>query len=475
VAAVSRRLSSLDASFLALEQPGTPMHIAALMLVRAEQDVPPAAAVDRLVAVVRRRLGQVPQLRCRLRMPWAPWAAPEWVEDPRFDPAAHVSGSVIDVPAGRCMLAAEAARHLARPLDRARPLWEIRIIGGLRGGELALLAKLHHALADGMHALILAAALFDELDHEPAAQPSPCDPREDRSGLFAGTRALLGTLRRGVLTEPATTARWLADHAHDVANGAARLHTTASIAASVTRAATWPSPPAPFNTALVPTRRLGMLTLPLDEIHQVGKTHGGTVNDVLLAVTAGALRAWLAEQGHPRYPIRALVPVSQYPTDTHADGASVGNALSGYLLTLPVDVPDPLTRLRLIHDAMGANKAAGPARGAGALPLLAEALPAALVRFGLPLAAPLTGHLATRLFNLVITNLAFPDLTLHIDRMRLGEIYPFVPLGPGQGLGLAIGTYQGTAHIGIQTDDGTGPDPDTLAAYFRAALDEYGP
>jgi diacylglycerol O-acyltransferase len=451
-----------------------PMHIAALMLLHAEPgrapgSVPPSAAVDRLVAVVRHRVAQVPQLRRRLRTPGVPWAACEWVQDPLFDPAIHVTGSVIDVPSGHCMLAAEAARHLARPLDRARPLWEIRILGGLRGGELALLAKVHHALADGLHALTLAASLFDELDQAPATQrASGTAPALDNFGGLARAGARLNTLARTALADPAGPARWLAGQAHGGLSRAGQLHSAARIAAAVTRAAVRASSSPPFNATLVPTRRLGMLTLPLDEIHRVGKAHGGTVNDVLLAVAAGALRSWLAQHGHPRYPLRALVPVSQC-----RPGAATGNAISGYLVTLPVDVPDPGARLRLIHDAMTANKAAGPTRGAGALPLLAEALPPAVVRLGLPPAAPLLGHLAPRLFNLVITNVAFPDLPLHIDGIRLHEIYPYLPLGPRQGLGLAIGTYQGSAHLGIQTDDdATGPDPDALAACLRAALDE---
>jgi len=268
----------------------------------------------------------------------------------------------------------------------------------------------------------------------------------------------------------------------ELARYAGQTRDVAAIGASIAAAVARPAPAClTLNPAVArryaaltaaadgPARRFAMLSLDLDAVRTVGKTHGGTVNDVLLTVLAGGLRSWLAERGHPQpRPLRALVPVSR----PHPDPG--GNRLSGYLVELPVNDPDPLARLSRVRAAMRANKTAGPSRGPGAFPLLAEQTPQLVHRLAAPIVAPLTAPLAGRLFNTVITHVPLPRVHLAVDGAPLTEVYPVVPLAAGQALGIAISTYQSVAHLGLRADHATIPDLDRLTGHIHTALDELG-
>jgi WS/DGAT/MGAT family acyltransferase len=212
-------------------------------------------------------------------------------------------------------------------------------------------------------------------------------------------------------------------------------------------------------------RRLALLRLDVGAVRQIRKRHGGTDNDVLLAVVTGALRDWLAEQGHcaESLAVRALIPVSRR---TRADDPRRGNVLSGYLCDLPVQERDPLARLREIRAMMDHHKAAGFARGAGAIPVLANRVPAAVHR----VAGPLARHGAPLLFDTMITNVPIPARTLTLAGARLQEVYPIAPLARGQALGIALSAYQGRFHVGLHANGQTLPDLRRLADAVPAAL-----
>src|SRR5690606_27978364 len=236
-----------------------------------------------------------------------------------------------------------AGRLMERPLDRSRPPWEAHVLPAQDGASFAVLFKFHHALADGLRALTLAAALMD-----PMALPTP-RPR------------------------PAGPARGLPSDA-----GRA-LDIGASVARSTLDVRSSPA----LACESSGSRRTAGTVIDLDDVHRVRKSVGGTVNDVLIAVVAGALRRWLDERGDGSAGIapRALIPVSRRrPRTAHPQG----NRLSGYLMRLPVGERDPLARLTTVRDAMDRNKDAGPHRGAGAVALLADHVPALGHRLGGP-------------------------------------------------------------------------------------------
>ncbi|HLL65369.1 MAG TPA: WS/DGAT domain-containing protein [Micromonosporaceae bacterium] len=221
----------------------------------------------------------------------------------------------------------------------------------------------------------------------------------------------------------------------------------------------------PGTEAAGTERRLALLRLNLGEIRQIRRRHGGTDNDVLLAVVTGALREWLAQHGQcvERVSLRALVPVSRRG---RTGQPRHGNLLSGYLCDLPVQESDPVTRLTRIRTTMDRNKSAGPTRGAGAIPVLAGRVPAAVHR----VVTPLARYSASRFFDAVVTNVPIPAVRLTFAGAPLREVYPIAPLAQGHRLGIAMSSHGGAVHVGLHADGTAGPDLDRLASGVRGAL-----
>ncbi|MGP2440076.1 wax ester/triacylglycerol synthase family O-acyltransferase [Streptomyces sp. JW3] len=425
-------LAPLDLAFWNIESAEHPMHLGALGVFAAHSPTAGAHAADLLAA----RAAGVPGLRMRIRDVWQPplalrqpfsfgGAAREPAPD--FDPLDHVR---LHAPADDFHTV--AGRLMQRPLVRDRPPWEAHVLPGQDGVSFAVLFKFHHALADGLRALGLAAAVLDPLDL-PAPRPRPAPPQR---GLLPDVRRLPG-LVRGALCD--------AGRALDI--GASVALSTLDVRSS-----------AALTAASSGTRRTTGVSLDLDDVHRVRKAEGGTVNDVLIAVVAGALRRWLDERGDGSEGVapRALIPVSQRrPRTAHPQG----NRLSGYLIRLPVGDPDPLSRLGTVRAAMDRNKDAGPARGAGAVALLADHVPALGHRLG----GPLVGQAARLWFDILVTSVPLPSLGLRLGGHPLTEICPFAPLARGHSLAVAVSTYRGRVHYGLVADAEAVPDLDRLA------------
>ncbi|GAA1806972.1 DUF1298 domain-containing protein [Planosporangium flavigriseum] len=494
------RLSALDTAFLCLESPQAPMHLGALAVFQSQQRVQSA----RLLAVLGDRIARLPHLRQRVRPTLLPLGAAAWAEDRSFDIAHHLYLHKLN-RGGRAGLAALAEELMAEPLDLNRPLWQLHLITGLRDGRFAVLVKLHHAMADGLRAVELSVGLLDGYSDALPTAPASVD-----KGATGPWSALVGMTRSaaGAALRPDRLLTGLAHNAAGLPGAVAQMVGTVGIASSIVACArlgallspvlsTSPngssapdggatphggSHPASFAhpptgrlpaTRIAPmvartssaNRRLALLQLDVGAVRQVRKRHGGTDNDVLLAVVTGALRAWLAEQGHcaESLNVRAFVPVSRR---SRANDPRRGNVLSGYLFDLPVQERDPLDRLRQIRVTMDRHKAAGFARGPGAIPVLADRVPAAVHR----VAGPLARHGAPLLFDTMITNVPIPGRPLTLAGARLREVYPIAPLARGQALGIALSAYQGRVHVGLHADRQTLPDLPRLAAAVPAAL-----
>ncbi len=404
------------------------MHLGALGVFTAHSPAAGAHAADLLAA----RAAAVPGLRMRIRDVWQPLAPLAFGSAtreaaPDFEPLDHVR---LHAPTDDFQAA--AGRLMERPLERGRPPWEAHVLPGADGVSFAVLFKFHHALADGLRALMLAAAIMDPMDM-PEPRPRPAQaPR----GLLPDVRKLPG-LVRGTLTD--------VGRALDIGTSVARATLDVRSSPALTSEPTG-------------TRRTAGVVLDLDDVHRVRKTVGGTVNDVLIAVVAGALRCWLDERGDGSEGVapRALIPVSRRrPRTAHPQG----NRLSGYLIRLPVDDPDPLGRLRAVRTAMDRNKDAGPNRGAGAVALLADHVPPLGHRLG----GPVVGQAARLLFDILVTSVPLPSLGLRLGGCPLAEVYPFAPLARGQALAVAVSTYRGRVHYGLVADAKAVPDLGLLA------------
>jgi diacylglycerol O-acyltransferase len=439
------QLSGLDTAFLCLEGRTRPMHIGALAVFA------PTSAVcsKRLVEMIGDRASQVPKLRRRIGTRWWPPGAAYWVDDPHFARDYHVHAH--QLPTGgigiggqeRDPLVDRMSAIMAEPLDLARPPWQIHLITGLTGNRFALLVKLHHALADGLSAVELGLRLFDGHPGMQRRSPGAAKPAPPRHRL-----PLLDPV--GMVTA-----------AGNLAKQASQVF---GIASSALGSALRTSVASPLVAASSPDRDVALVRLDLAEVKQVRRHHGGTVNDLLIAVVSGALREWLLARGDTvvGLPVRALIPVSR----RHRSTGAAGNELSGYLCDLPVGEPDAERRLHLIRAAMDRNKAAGPDRGPGAIAVLAEQLPPAVHR----IATPLVGSAATLLYDTIITNVPLPGLSLALDGAPLREVYPLVPLGPNQALGVALSTYRNNVYIGLQADRSAIPDLQGLADAIPRAL-----
>jgi WS/DGAT/MGAT family acyltransferase len=285
----------------------------------------------------------------------------------------------------------------------------VHVVTGLPDDRFAVLVKLHHSLADGAGAVALAGALLD------GGLPPARTGMPPKFGLGEA----------------------------------------AAMAGAVARAVRRPPVPA-MLTADGTARRVAFVRLDLADVRQIRRQHGGTTNDVVLAVLAGGLREWLRSRD---VPVDGRTPRALIPVNTRARGGAGGNQLSGFLCDLPVGVADPVERLRAVRAVMDANKTAGPTSGAGTLPLLANQLPPAVHR----LCTGAAGAAAPLLFDTVVTTVPLPPVPLTIDGAPLAEIYPFAPLAPGHALGVAISPYRDAVHIGLQTDRDAVPDIDVLA------------
>ncbi|MFF8451562.1 wax ester/triacylglycerol synthase family O-acyltransferase [Streptomyces leeuwenhoekii] len=424
-------LAPLDLAFWNIESAEHPMHLGALGIFSARSPAAGAHAADLLAA----RAAAVPGLRMRIRDVWEPLALRRPLSfggavrepDPGFDPLHHVR---LHAPADD--FHAAAGRLMERPLERGRPPWEAHVLPGRAGASFAVLFKFHHALADGLRALTLAAAILDPVD-TPAPRPRPAEPR--RGGPPDPRR--LPELLRGALS------------------GAGRaLDIGAGVALSTLDARSSPA----LTAEPSGTRRTAGAVVDLDDVHRIRKTEGGTVNDVLIAVVAGALRRWLDERGDGSEGLapRALIPVSRRRPRT---AQPPGNRLSGYLIRLPVGDPDPLGRLGAVRAAMDRNKDAGPDRGPGAVALLADHVPALGHRLG----GPLVGQAARLWFDILVTSVPLPGLGLKLGGHPLTAVHPFAPLARGHALAVAVSTYRGRVHYGLIADAEAVPDLDRLA------------
>ncbi|MER5769792.1 wax ester/triacylglycerol synthase family O-acyltransferase [Streptomyces sp. NPDC001985] len=442
----SELLAPLDLAFWQLESTGHPMHLGALALFAPAPASAgaPAPDGDAVLELLAARAAAVRRLRMRVRDVLLPVGGAVWAVDQDFDVTRHVHRLRLpggDVTAEAVALAGEL---MERPLERGLPPWEMFLLTGAPDGPFAVLVKLHHALADGMRAVAIGAGIFDEIAAPPGARTAA---RPRRPGPAPG---------RMWYPDP----RRLIGFARDRIDGLGRA---VGVGASVVRASRLDPRGLPALTAAPSgTRRLGTAVLDLEDVRHIRRAAGGTANDVLLAIVAGALRRWAEQRGEPLPAAgpRALVPVSR-----RRPGGPPGSAnrLSAYLLELPVAEPDPLARLRAVRTAMDRNKAAGPLRGAGALAVLADQLPPLAHRFGTPLAS----GAARMLFDIVVTSVPLPRSALSLGGCPLSAIYPMAPLARGQALAVALTTYGGRVQVGLVADGKAVPDLDRLAAGVR--------
>ncbi len=450
------RLTRLDASFLYLEEPDTPMHVGGVLVLER-----PPGGVEALAELVRARLALVPRYRQRVAQVPGHLADPVWVDDPDFDIAYHVRRSGLPRPGSEAQLLDLVSRLTSRPLDRRRPLWEAYLVEGLSDNRVAVVTKTHPALVDGLGALDIGQVLLDVDPDAPVPAPQEWRPRRPPTGATLVWQALDEYARR-----PSAVVDTVQGAVTDLRSTAARVTGVAGGLLRTARKALMPAPDSPLNASVGRQRRVAVARADLDDVKRIRKAHGGTVNDVLLTVVTGALREWLLSRGEPvvaSTSVRALVPVSLQDEDS-----SPGNRVSSYLVDLPVGEPNPRVRLTRLSYAMRGIALHGQSVGADSLIALTGFAPPTLHALG----ARAARGLSRRLFNLVITNVPGPQLPLYAAGSRMLEVFPVVPLARGQGVSIGMTSYDGRVYFGFNADrDGVG-DVDVLADLVEQEVDD---
>jgi diacylglycerol O-acyltransferase / wax synthase len=454
------RLLSFDTSFLVNEKENGHMAIGAVLVF----DGSPPDHED-LLTHIRSRVHQLPRLRQRLLYPPLRLGTPFWVDDHDFDIHRHVRRARLPEPGSEEQLRALIGELLAPPLDRTMPLWEMIVVEGFAEDRFAIVYKTHHAMADGISAVDIGMLLFDvEPRSEPDRDAAPWRPKSTPSsaalvgragvGVLATLGRLLGWLRRAV-RDPKSARRRAAD-------GLAGLW---EVSWNLAR----PAPPVPFNTDIGPSRSFCWASFSLADFKRIKNVLGGTVNDVTLAVAAGALREWLAERGVPvaGLELKALVPVSIRTVDEHGE---LGNKLTAMRGPLPIGIADPVARLRAISSAMDRLKTSKQPLGAEAIWALNDWFRdfAPPVLLG-PTAAI---NFSTRLFNLLVTNFPGPQIPFYVLGRELTAIHPVGFLARRHALAIAILSYNGGVSFGLLSDPDSLPDAERLSGHLEAAFEE---
>jgi len=455
---VSEALSPADRSALAAEQGPVRMTVGAVLVFESGPGMRLEAVSERLAE----RVHLAPRLRQRLTALPGGLAAPGWSDDESFDLRNHVRSLTLAPPGDGAALARLAGVETSRPLDRSRPLWELLVVDGLAGERVALIARLHHALVDGMAAIALAAVLLDPTPDpapvEPPADPWHPRPVELRSAL---ARMVTAPVARGAELAGEVVERMLeADPRRAAEEAAGAVELVAELARARPQA-----PPLPLNERLSPSRAYAPATWSLRDAKRVAEAAGGKVNDVVLAAVTGMLERWLSLAGEALPPGRE--PVALVPVSVRDPGEESGNRFSTVLLDLPLSEPDPLARVRVLRERMTDLRESAAVR-AGALMLGAAGAGPPLV------AGAVTRALGTvRAFNLVVSNVPGPQFPLWMNGSRLLALHPAVPLNPAnQRLNVGVLSYDGRLGFGVLADGRLEPGASAAAKALDAALAE---
>jgi WS/DGAT/MGAT family acyltransferase len=435
-------MSGLDGAFLAFESSTMHLHIAGV-LVLDPSTTSGGLGFRQIRHHVATRVDQVPPFR--KRMVEVPFGIqhPALVDDPDFDLDFHLRRVSLPAPGGPGELAAVVGSIVERPLDRTRPLWEFHVVEGLEHGHLALVTKVHHSIIDGVSGTEVLAAFFDL---SPSVEDGERTDRDRWSpSEVPGEIDRLCSAIGGIPRQADRIARMLGSTAR-----------TARTVSSRNREAEGMPPPSPFmaprtsiNRSISPHRRVRFTEVPLADIDHVRRVLGGTVNDVVLAMAAGSLRFFFEQRHEPlEGSLVALVPVS---VRSEAERTALGNRVAPMLVSLATDIDDPVARLTAIGEGMRAAKEQHRSVGADLYARWAQALvPMVATRVSRLLANFRVFDHVSPLVNVVVSNIAGPQVPLYLAGARLVALYPVGPVVEGVGVNVTVFSYLGNLHIGAQ-------------------------
>jgi diacylglycerol O-acyltransferase len=454
-------MTGLDAKFLYSETPTAHMHTVKVAVADLS-DIDGGFTYDEFVDLLEGQLDHLPPFRRRAVPVPGRLGHPVWVEDPDFEIRRHVGRTVVAPPGDQHQLASVVGDFASRPLKRDRPLWELLLVDGLEGTRLAMVAKLHHAVADGMAVVALLHSVVRGMSEEPE------EPHEDpwRPEAIPDRRQLLQMAYRDHLTRWKGVPRFVG---RSVRGARASERRRRSFAVR---------PPLPLhrvprtslNVSLTAGRTFAMTTLPMAELKAIRRAADTTFNDVYLAVCAGALRRYLEDRGElPTRPLVASVPVSTDPNVARLQGNRVDNLY----VSIGTDIADPAERLAHINAVTTAAKEVRSVLGHELFEQRADVVPPHL--YGPLLSAWTTSRAANRFrppLNLVLSNVAGPRERIFFGPVQLESLYSVGPILEGIGLNITAWSYQDDLGVSVLGCPASLPDPWQLVVALHGALAE---
>jgi WS/DGAT/MGAT family acyltransferase len=402
-----------------------------------------------------------------------PVGEPAWSDHPGFDLASHLT--VLDGPHSEAQLREARDEFLSQPLDRARPLWQILVVPELEGGRAAVAGKVHHAMVDGIAAVEMGMLLFDSSPGEAAAAPErrpgspagepasehaadvvPWRPEPSASGLRLTVDAIADTA-----LDQFRAARRVAALGLAPGRTATIAQTMRRAALSIAEEALSPASPSYLNRRLGPARTLVTADLSLPRLHALKHRLDVKLNDVVLALAAGAMRRFAAIAGEEPRPLRTMVPVN-----VRREGEGGGNRIAFAFVDLPCEEPSPLRRVALIHSQTQELKRSGRVDGSEAVLRSASVLPGFLKDRAARLAA------SPRLYNLTVSNVPGPGAPLFAAGAMVEDVYPVIPLADEHLLAIGVLSYRDRLHVAAYADPGALPQVPELGRVFATALGE---
>jgi WS/DGAT/MGAT family acyltransferase len=451
------QLTSTDAAFLEQESERAHMHIGGMLIFEG-----PPPDYRELLSHIEARLHLVPRYRQKLAFPPLRSGRPVWIDDPRLNLEYHVRHSSLPAPGDDEQLSLLVGRIFSQRLDRSKPLWEMYLVQGLEGNRFAILSKTHHSLVDGISGVDLATVLFDANPVPPGITPPvrPWDPKSE-----PGSAQLAARVAGSMAKLPLRAGRRVARVAQHPRTSVSRATEQASGVGEIIWELLNPAPKVPLNQPIGPHRMYRWTHCELADFKLIKDRLGGTVNDVVLAVTAGALRGWLQRRGIKTegVELRALVPVS---LRTEEERGMLGNRLAVFRAPLPVYASDPVERLRIVREEMAKLKQSKQVMGAETLVAFNDFAPPTV------LAQASRLNFSTRLFNLIVTNVPGPQFPLYVLGRELETVVPVAFLPDKHALSIAIFSYNGNAGFGLLGDFDAMEDIDVVKDGIAASIEE---
>ncbi|MFN8559912.1 MAG: wax ester/triacylglycerol synthase family O-acyltransferase [Dehalococcoidia bacterium] len=455
------RLSAQDASFIGLEDSRCHMHVGGVMLFDARplQTDEGGLDIERIQRAIASRLHLVPRFRQRLS--YLPYERlPIWVDDDRFRLAYHVRHSALPKPGDARTLKRLVGRIMSQQLDRTRPLWEMWFVEGLEHHQFALISKTHHCMIDGVSGADLISVIMEPFPSADPGEPLPWIPRPHPSDA----RLVFDEARRR-LSQPLDVLRAAQQAIRHPEEALGKVEETVAALAEAFSPSLNPASQLPINGEVGPSRRFDWTDMRVADLKAVKNVLGGTLNDVVLATVAGALRRFCLQRAvdPDALNVRALVPVSVRAPE---EQGALGNRITEIIAPLPIQVDDPVGRLEAVRITMSGLKESKQALGGEVMTAIAEwTVPNVLVQ------AVKLG-LRSRPYNLTVTNVPGPQIPLYFLGCEMQTTYPVVPLFENVALVVGLFSYNGGLFWGFTADWETVPDLHDFVAAIEESFAE---